>query len=336
MHRSVGLRLLAGILMCSGGLSCPATEAAPRGPEIRISDVQLFYRVYDAAGGAPSAEVLQRDYLDAGTDGVRQFIPDRIISADALARRIAKDRAPYDKARSCMAVLPDVQRRLTTILPKLGQLLPDAQFPPVTILIGRNNSGGTTKKAGVLIGLEKICSADWLEADVSDRLVHLISHEYIHIQQPVTQGDEDSVVKHPLLVSTLMEGVADFGGELISGKVANVQLQQWLAGCDNRIAVDFRREMDGTDVSHWLYNGVGTPERPGDIGYWVGYRIAKQYYARAADKTRAVQELVRLDDAKAILAASGWGVPENGRAAPTHDTCRLGADYFPEKDKPDQ
>jgi hypothetical protein len=45
---------------------------------------------------------------------------------------------------------------------------------------------------------------------------------------------------------------------------------------------------------------------PGDLGYWVGYRIAKAYYTRARDKRVAMRTLLDLKDPKQILADSGW------------------------------
>ena len=49
-------------------------------------------------------------------------------------------------------------------------------------------------------------------------------------------------------------------------------------------------------------------DRPNDLGYFVGYRIAAAYYARAADKRQAICAIVsaRGGDVKAILAASGY------------------------------
>ena len=58
--------------------------------------------------------------------------------------------------------------------------------------------------------------------------------------------------------------------------------------------------------SDWLYNGMGTPERPGDLGYWVGYRIAKAYYQGAEDKQAALRDIIEVRDAKALVAKSGW------------------------------
>ena len=44
----------------------------------------------------------------------------------------------------------------------------------------------------------------------------------------------------------------------------------------------------------------------GQLGYWVGYRIAKAFYQRAPDQRRAISEMIRMTDARAFLAKSGW------------------------------
>jgi uncharacterized protein YjaZ len=45
--------------------------------------------------------------------------------------------------------------------------------------------------------------------------------------------------------------------------------------------------------------------RPGDLGYWVGYRIVKSYYQHAADQRQAFREILKMTDPKAFLAKSG-------------------------------
>jgi hypothetical protein len=296
--RRVVLLLAAGVV---SGLAGQAFAAPPL-PEVRTSDVDLFYRVYDVAHGAPKAQALQTDYFDAGSDQVREFVTLRIKSADKLAAAIAQHRDVYDHARDCLAVLPAVKARLNKAFRKLAAIDPEATFPPVTILIGRNSSGGTTDKSGVLIGLEVACRASWLQADPTERLVHLIAHEYGHIEQ-LFDDDETSgtVLRH-----ALVEGEAELIAELISGQVSNVHLQRWTKGREREIDEQFLAEQDSTDLSHWLYNGVGTPDKPGDLGYWVGWRIAKAYYLKAADKRAALKTLLELKDPKAILAESGW------------------------------
>lgn len=297
------LLILCAALCAATGLTSTAA-AVPSQAEVRTSDVELFYRVYDAAHGAPDAQTLQREYLEGGSDGVRQFIPHRILSAEALAKAIAENHAVYEQARACAAVLPKVRVRLAGVFRKLAAIDPQARFPPVIILIGRNNSGGTTGPSGVLIGLEVACRADWLQPDLTDRLVHLIAHEYGHVQQ-FPQGGEDA---HPdtVLKQSLVEGEAELIAELTAGEASESYLQRWTRGHEREIGAAFLADLDSRDLKPWLYTGVGTPEHPGDLGYWLGYCVAKDYYRRARDKRAALRTLLELRDPHQILTDSGW------------------------------
>jgi len=290
-----------------------AAICAPAGTpqvEIRTSDVDLFYRVYDTARGAPTAAELQAGYLDAGSDGVRQFIPDRIRSAEALAKTVVTHREVYDNARNCVSVLPAVRTRLMQVFARLERIDPEARFPPVIVLIGRNNSGGTTGPSGVLIGLEVACRADWLQRDLTDRLVHLIAHEYGHVQQ-FPQGGEDRI-RRTVLEQSLIEGEAELIAELTSGEASESFLQRWTRGHEREIGEAFVADKDSMNLKPWMYHGVGTPKKPGDLGYWVGYCIAKDYYRHAHDKRAALKTLLELRNPKQILAESGWKPGDRG------------------------
>ncbi|MFL9841248.1 DUF2268 domain-containing putative Zn-dependent protease [Sphingomonas sp. ST-64] len=285
-------------------VAAAAPSSAPHAVEIRTSDVARFYRLYDAAKGKPSATTLQRDYIDRGTDGVRQFVPYRIMSGEALALEVVNEAEVYRQARSCMKALPAVKAKLQGAFRRLAALDPQATFPPVTILIGRNNSGGTTGKSGVLIGLEVVCRSSWLQPKLTDRLYHLVAHEYGHVQQsPALDEDSENTT---VLKQSLVEGVAELVAQLISGQVSNVHLQTWTSGRVEAIDARFLADADKKDLSPWLYNGVGTPDAPGDLGYWVGYRIARAYYDKAEDKRAALRTLLDLKDPAAILRDSGW------------------------------
>ncbi|WP_395330524.1 DUF2268 domain-containing putative Zn-dependent protease [Novosphingobium sp. BL-8H] len=310
----MGKALAAAVAIGGCLFALPAAARPQASAEIRIGDVDRFYALYDAAGGKPSAEVLQHDYIDAGSDGVRQFVPHRILSGQKLATEVALHPEIYQGARACLKVLPTVKARLETAFAKLAKLDPQAHFPPVTILIGRNNSGGTTGASGVLIGLEVACRSDWPQAEIADRLVHLIAHEYGHIQQPAALDDE--TLPTTVLRQSLIEGVAELLAELSSGDIGNAHLRDWTRGKQAEIDKRFLAEADSADLSDWLYNGRGTPDHPGDLGYWEGYRIAKAYYDHAKDKRTALATLIRLDSPKAILAESGW-TPAPLPAGPT-------------------
>lgn len=297
---------LFAMLLAAAAAHAATPTAAARQPEIRTGDVERFFQLYDRSHGQPSAAQLQSDYLDRGTPGLQQFIASRIGSADKLAAAITQAPTAYADARRCAQTLPAVRRQLRTVFARLADIYPPARFPPVTLVIGRNNTGGTTTADGVIIGLETICRANWMDADVTARLVHLIAHEYAHVQQPAAQVDPPPGAT--LLFQSLIEGGAELVGELTSGQVNNAHLQRWTRGQACRIERDFLTAAHGTDTSAWLYNGAGTAAKPGDLGYWVGYRITRAYYAQAHDKRQAIADILAIDNDTAddFLKRSGW------------------------------
>lgn len=288
-------------------LSASRLGAAPAAPAIHTEDVDRFYKVYAGAGAHPAAEQLDRDYLAPGTAGLHEFAKLRNVSGQTIAAAIGNRPQIYEDARRCLAVLPAVKLRVARALAKLGRIYPEATFPPVTIVIGRGRPVGITNPSGVTVGLEALCAADFMNPDPEDRFVHVIAHEYGHIQQSRAQQDlNPGDPGATLLRLSLIEGAADFVGELISGDVGDQAPFAAAKGHESQIESAFVADMDKTDTSNWLYNGVPSPGKPTDLGYWVGYRIVKSYYARATDKHQALRDIFAMTDPKTFLARSGW------------------------------
>lgn len=281
-----------------------ADRAATVGAVVRTEDVDLFYRVYDDAGGHPTAEQLQHEYLDQGSEGLHLFAQLRNISGQRIADTLAKNPSLYADAKRCLAALPQARERLETALHTLGRLYAGARFPPVTIAVGRGKPVAVgAPDTGIQVGLEALCATDWLNPDVEDRIVYVLAHEYVHVQQVRAQAISEKE-RPTVLEISLIEGIAEFVGELTAGQVAYSRNAAAAAGHELEIETRFAADLDKTDLSDWAYNA--TPETPGDLGYWVGYRIAKAYYRNAPDKRQALREILEMDDAKAFLARSGW------------------------------
>ncbi len=128
-------------------------------------------------------------------------------------------------------------------------------------------------------------------------------------------GEQAATKRRTHLV--LLEGGAEYVGELISGQVTNVHLQDWTRGRECALGREFLADRDGTDLSRWLYNGPGDDDRRGDLGYWIGHRIARAYVDAADDRQQATVELldVRPETAAALFEASGW-VPACAHVTP--------------------
>jgi hypothetical protein len=112
-----------------------------------------------------------------------------------------------------------------------------------------------------------------------------------------------------LLEQSLIEGGADFVGERSSGGNINGRLWSFAIPNEHSLWQEFTAAMHGTDVSQWLYNqgsSTATSTRPGDLGYFIGYRIAEAYYLKQADKTAALRDIIEMKDADDFLARSGY------------------------------
>jgi hypothetical protein len=258
--------------------------------------------VYDAAGGQPTAGQLQRDYLDRGSAGLRVFTNARNTTAERIAEAIRTRPALYTDARRCVELLPRVRRRADAALRELRRLYSQARFPPVTLVIGRGKPMAIGSPAtGVQIGLETLCGAAFINPNIEDLFVRVIAHEFVHVQQTPALVDGQSLT---VLEASVMEGAAEFVTELITGDIGYAYLRPLVAGREKEIETAFVADMDKSDLSDWLYNT--TPEQPRDLGYWIGYRISKAYYRNAADKRRALRDILQVSDVRAFFAASGW------------------------------
>ena len=96
-----------------GAVACgmAALVAGQSGPIISIDDVERFYRVYDAAQGHPTADQIQRDYLDRGTEGLHSFARARNVTAARIADAVATQPQLYADAKRCLTVLRHGQDR---------------------------------------------------------------------------------------------------------------------------------------------------------------------------------------------------------------------------------
>jgi hypothetical protein len=228
-------------------------------------------------------------------------------------RYYAGVRAPTLAVDTASAVTSVIRRGLR----RISALYPEARYPDVYFVIGKMSTGGTTGPHGMLMGTELMASVPetprdelpaWARVVTSanslPQLGPLVLHEAVHTLQP---GRRSAT----LLEQALHEGIADFVSELAAGPwLAGTERQVYGRAHEREVWLDFKDEMatDST-IRTWMYNGmVPAPTNHGatDIGYWVGYAIAKQYYERARDKRAALRELILLPDPERVLRESGY------------------------------
>lgn len=300
------LASVAAVLAISASSSTGAAQmAAPararHEPVIETGDVDRFYVLYDSAAGRPTADQLQA-YLDEGSTGLTHLAKVRRVTGARMADAMAARPEIYVEARACADHLPRVSARVAEGLARFIDQYPEAQFPSATFVIGRGRPVAVGSPVdGIQVGLEALCATHFINPDIEDRFVGVLIHEYVHTQQAPELTEKEQFT---VLEVSMAEGVAEFVTELMIGAPAYAYLAPQTRGRELEIETAFVADQDKTDLSAWVYNS--TPEKPGDLGYWVGYRIAKAYYRNAPDKREALRQILQITDVKAFMAASGW------------------------------
>src|SRR5947209_3576763 len=96
--------ITALVLLALPTSATPPSAKVPAGPIIRTEDVARFYKVYRDADGRPTADELQRDYIDQGSPGLRHLAEIRNVSGATIAKAIATQPQIFSDAKRCMAV----------------------------------------------------------------------------------------------------------------------------------------------------------------------------------------------------------------------------------------
>jgi hypothetical protein len=273
--------------------------------------VDLFWRIWDRLQGKSEdqwAELFVEDYLDKGTEALREYYLAKCAVPAKFADAIHK-RADYYNAIRQTTLKADLDKEvIRNSFVRLKEMYPQAVFPDIYFVIGQLSSGGTSLPSGLLIGLEmNVKSADtplgtlsaWEKANVGsiESVPGTIAHELVHYQQ---KGAGEGT----LLEQVMIEGAADFIAEKMAHVVRNSATEEYAEAHEAELWKRFVDQKSGTDFTYWLY---GTPPEkgvPSDLGYWVGRRICESYYERSTDKSRALIEIIEMRQPRQIYAGS--------------------------------
>jgi len=288
------MKLLFGLLL---GLFIPLISEAQTGfssdplqAEFITRDVDHFWAAFDSLGKTKGNPFVR--YVQQGSPGLKGFIPNRIVSAEELYAKVLERKADYLKARHVLKDLAQKEKAVKAVYSAMKYWYPAAKFPPVYFVVGRLNSGGTVSENGIILGVEMMKNLDGL--------VPLIAHELIHFQQKFL--DQQTT----LLAACIMEGSADFIGELISGVNSNPTPFAYGEAHSDALSKEFVQVMNSEQYQDWLYGTSGKDQRPNDVGYWMGYKIAAAYFQQATDKHAAIREMLDLNNASKVMRESGY------------------------------
>lgn len=295
--------------------SGPTAPGNPADARIETGDIPRFWAAIDKGG---SADAFQREYLDRASPGLRSFARRRSITAASLARTVAaypRYIAGMREASTSFVEDPAVLASVGAAFEAIERLYPAATFPTVTLAVGRFSAAGTISEEGILIGSEFFSRGpttpiDELEPFHRDNVRPpsaidvIVSHEHVHVLQ--APHGLFGRANATLLEQALIEGIADFLSHLVTGARLNPQAWAWGLAHEAELWEEFQAEMHGRDWSRWLYNQGTSTERPGDLGYFIGARIAESWWERSLGSQAAPAAMIEMSDAAAFLAESRY------------------------------
>ena len=249
------------------------------------------------------------------TPGLQDFVSLRIETVALLLECLHAHPQYFASLRQNTQSIPSITKAVRASFYALKYLYPHARFPNVYFLIGCLTTAGTTSDRGLLMAIDMfdrtatmptVELSPWHQtvlASMND-LPFVIAHELIHYQQAPRSAPIS------LLTQTLVEGEAEFVGELISGRVPHPALHAYGHMHEAALWHAFQQQMHDTRYADWLYNGGQVPDRPADLGYYVGYRIAESYYNRQSLSHTAIAGLLTTTDYHTLLSQSGYSPTE--------------------------
>jgi len=287
------------------------------------TDITHFWDAYDsitaATDTAEQRRLLHIHFIDKASIGQRGMFTARRYTPDEYLHAIRSYPRFYASVRPNMLRADEHAEAMQAGAERLRRLYPTMKPADIYFTVGVFRSGGTALDGNVLIGSEiSLTDKNTVVVEFPEKLAHLGTffatepvrelaftnvHELIHTQQAGRWG-------YDLLSQSLHEGIAEFIPTLAMERPSPAaSVAYGLANADTVRAV-FERELFAYWIDRWIWNADGPfPQR--DLGYYVGYAMAKNYYERSTDKAAAIATLINLncEDSVAVetfAEASGY------------------------------
>jgi len=296
---------------------------------IQTIDIDHFWEAFDDLKKCQtrfdSIMSFQKLYIDRATNGLKDFIIARHFSADNFVNAVSAMPKFYNSIRKNTLEAKNAAPIIDGLVLKFKEIYPNFKPFKICFAIGLVNTGGTVSENFLLIGTEvstSIKSTDLSEFnnnaysqflaygdDVVQKIMNMVSHEYVHTQQPKTY--DENAIKCPLLMAVMREGFCDFIGELIVGSQINKVAHEYGDLHEKELWNEIKNEMcNEKNIKNWLFNYSSVKGRPADLGYYIGYKIAKEYFDNATDKKQAVIDIIEMKDPIKFLQISKYDQKE--------------------------
>jgi uncharacterized protein YjaZ len=300
--------ILLALIISSSSIAQPNYPNKPEEAKLISIDLKNFINAYNELQiNSDTTEVLKTKYFDLATPGLKEYINRFDLTPNALKKAIKNNPEVYARIDHFYSKISQTEQEYIGELKEYQNILQNAVFPPTYLLVADYKGIAQASKFGQLVSVEKKCIDD------PEVLKHAIIHELTHFQQVMNMGFEKYTKtytkKGNMLDLILREGAADFITYYLVRKNESdfIKLKNYEK---DEIALwkRFQKDLENQEKDFWLIvsfkdNNKGNPIQ---LGYALGYKIVKSYYINADDKSKALAEILKMENPEQLMLLSNY------------------------------
>ena len=109
-----------------------------------------------------------------------------------------------------------------------------------------------------------------------------------------------------MLGMCLREGGAEFVTAQVLGNITQIVSLEYLEKHESRLKEQFLNDSKAQNKDFWFWPSLEHETYTKLLGYAIGYKISKQYYEEAPDKTVALMDILKMEGADTFLKSSHY------------------------------
>lgn len=299
--------MILGVLNLFLTFQAYAQPTYPRNPKkakIIYSDLNHFIDAYkEFSRNTDTIQVLQTLYFERGSDGLKEYVRRHQLTPERLKEAIRENPERYALLPGFVSKIAEVQELYPLILNDFHKVVPNSIYPPTYLIVGANRGIGQASMMGQLITVTRII-------DNKDKMKKIMVHELAHFQQAMAMGGQ----KYAELYASpdnmpgmcLREGGAEFVTSQVLGDITQIAALEYLEKDESRLKEQFLTDSKAQNKDFWFWPSLEHETYTKLLGYAIGYKICKQYYDEAPDKTAALMDILKMEDAEIFLKSSHY------------------------------
>jgi hypothetical protein len=282
-------------------------------PYISTVDIDNFWNAFDhLSNNMDDESIIQKLYINKASLGLRQFIQVRpYFTAKEYLLSIRTYPKYWNTVRESTYKVKDETTNIKQYFIEIKKIYPGFSIPNVCFAISPIQTGGTIDKNGktLLIGSEIVC-AD-MNVDISEfhnglekvlgrqDVETFIVHESVHTIQKIKNDT-------PFFNRLLIEGCALYITNLIVKRTGYEVLFSEAYQNEKLIKEELIKDIDTGRIDSKKWFGFQSTMKIPDLGYFIGYRIAEEYYKNEENKASALENIIELNEPQKIIDISKY------------------------------